>query len=254
MISDEDVEQLFQKQLEVPGAFGGAGSLQIFRGTLLQFVNNMPPGGCKRHFMVFNKFGVIPEYCFNCYKVQVAPRSVVELFKLLMVFEKLVLPSDNRRKCMVEKRPDCAGTYKGLVYCSGLEAGKELRDFLQGIVADNISPSVPVTLKRGCSEFSLAIPTYGQIQPGTVIMEYPKAWKIHEEFVDSVSSWPSPPKGENPNVAVKNGAYPPSEIFAMQHWLRYAATIGDLSYLTISGKSLPPLPQLKRPPFTAPGL
>ncbi len=254
MISDEDVKLFFRKQLDVPGVFGGAGSLQLFRGKPLHLADNMPPGGCKRHFMVFNKFDAIPEYCFNCYKVQIAPRSVMELFKLLMVFEELVLPDNNRRKCMVEGRPDCAGTYKGFVYCRGFEAGEEIRDVLQQLVADNVSSSVPVILKRGCSEFSQAKPEYGQIQPGAAMMQYPKNWKIHEDSVDSNTTWP--PDYESENGYVKpgtNSAYPPGEIFAMHYWLRYAATIGDSSYLEISGKTVPPLPQLKRPPFTFPG-
>lgn len=251
MISDKEVKQLFRKKLEVPGVFGGAGSLQIFRGKPLYLVDDMPLGGCTRHMKVFNEFGVIPEYCFGCHKVLITPRTVAELFRLFMVFEKLVLPSDNRRKCMVEGRDDCTGTYKGFVYCRGLEEGKEVRDLLQRMVADNISPGVLVTLKRGCSEFSQAYPEYGQIQPGAVIMEYQKAWKTHEDSVDSVSAWPDHPKVVSNDVnSVANRAYPPGEIFAMQYWLRYAATIGDLSYLKIAGKTLPRLPQLKRPPFT----
>ena len=256
MISDKEVKQLFRKRLEIPGVFGTGGggrALQIFRGKPLHLVDNMPPGGCTRHMEVFNKFSVIPEYCFGCYKVLVAPRTVAELFRLFMVFGKLVLPNDNSRKCMVERRDYCAGAYKGFVYCRGPEEGKAVRDLVQAAVADHISPTIPVVLKRGCSEFSQARPEYGQIQPGAAIMEYPKAWKVHENSVDSASDWPKHPEAESSYVnSVANGAYPLSEIFAMQYWLRYAATIGDLSYLKISGKTLPPLPQLKRPPFISP--
>lgn len=254
MISDLEVQQYFRKQLEVPGAFGGPGSLQILRGKPLHLVDNMPLGECVRHKMVFDKFGVIPEYCFDCYKVQVAPRSVVELFKLLMILEELVLPDNNRRKCMVEKRADCTDAYKGLIYSRSLEKGEVVRDVLQQLVAANISPDVPVMLKRGCSEFSQAIPEYGLIQSGSVSMKFPKDWKVHEDFVDSNTVWPLKQESENAYVkSSANNAYPPSEIFAMHYWLRYAATIGDLSYLEISGKTVPLLPQLKRPPFSFTG-
>lgn len=258
MISDKEVKQLFRKTLEIPGVFGaavGGPALQIFRGKPLHLVDNMPLGGCTRHMKVFNQFGAIPEYCFGCYKVLIEPRTVAELFRLFMIFEKLVLPNDNSRKCMVECRDYCAGAYKGFVYCRGPEEGKEIRDLLQKAVADHIAPGVPVTLKRGCSEFSQAHPAYGQIQSGAEIMEYPQAWKVHEDAVDSVSAWPEHPKAESPyGNSVANGVYPLREIFAMQYWLRYAATIGDLSYLKISGKTLPPLPHLKRPPFAFTGM
>lgn len=255
MISDEEIKQFFRNKLEVPGVFGGKGSLQIFRGKLYGLADNMHPGGCTRHKMVFDQTGAIPEYCFGCYKVQIEPRTVVELFKLFMFFEEFALPNDNCRKCMVEKRADCTGAYKGLIYCRGIEEGKVVYEILQEMVADNISPDVPVTLKRGCSEFSHVYPQYGQVKPDAEMMKYPREWTVHEDFVDENFSWPPFLDAEGGNVNVgTNRVYPPGEIFAMQHWLRYAATIGDLSYLTISGKPLPPLPQLKRPPFTAPGL
>ena len=182
MISDKEVKQLFRKKLEIPSAFGvnSAGVvLQVFRGRPQHLVDNMPLGGCSRHMAVFNRFGVIPEYCFDCYKVLIEPRTVAELFRLLLVFEKPILPKDNTRKCMVERRDYCAGAYKGFVYCRGLEEGHEARELLRQAVADHISPDIPVTLKRGCSEFSQARPEYGKIHPGAVIMEYPKAWKVH---------------------------------------------------------------------------
>lgn len=252
MISDDEVRQLFRKKLEVPGVFGGAGSLQIFRGKPLYLVDNMPPGGCARHKKIFSKFNVIPEYCFDCYKVLIMPHTVVELFKLLMVFEGLLLPNNNNRKCMVEGRPDCTGTYKGFVYCRGHEEGKEVHDLMQGMVADHVSSSIPVTLTRGCSEFSRAHPEFGKLQPDKAVMEYPKAWKMHEDFVDGVSIWPDRPVTVNAYIpSGARGAYPPAEIFAMQYWLRYAATIGDSSYLKISGRTLPSLPQLKRPSFVS---
>lgn len=248
MISDEDARLFFRKSLEVPGVFGGKGSLQIFRGKPLHLVDNMPPGSCQRHKKVFDQFGAIPEYCFECYKVLVAPRTVLELFKLLMAFETPALPNNNRRKCMVEGRADCAGAYKGFVYCRGASEGEEMHRTIQAMVADAISPDVPVTLKRGCSEFAHAHPEYAQINAGSVLMKYPQDWKVHEEFVDQTYTWPPLPEAYDADVCVGGDrTYPPREIFAMQHWLRYAATIGDATYLQIAGKTMPPLPNLNRP-------
>jgi hypothetical protein len=77
---------------------------------------------------------------------------VVELFKLLMVFEKLDLPNDNTRKCMCESRDFCSGAYKGFVYCRGVDEAKAVADIVRKVISDDISPDVPVTIKRGCSE------------------------------------------------------------------------------------------------------
>lgn len=69
---------------------------------------------------IFDKFDVIPKYCFDCYKVLITPHTIMDLFKLLMIFEKITLPLDNTRKCMVETRDACSGTYKGFIYCRGI--------------------------------------------------------------------------------------------------------------------------------------
>jgi hypothetical protein len=248
MISDEDVRQLFQDKLATPGKHdGGPASLQIYRGISPRLWKDAHPGGCNRHLTVFDKFGVIPKYCFDCYKILITPRTVVELFKLLMIFEKLKLPNDNTRKCMVEGRDDCSGIYKGYIYCRSIEEGKEVRNIVRVVVADDISPEVPVTLKRGCSEYVRTYPGYSPTKPGAVFMKYNKDWQVHEDFFDKNFVFIP----DIPNVnAGNNTAYPPSEIFAMRYWLSYAATIGDISYLKIAGCIMPTISQLKRPPFT----
>jgi hypothetical protein len=245
MISDEDVIQFFKK-VDTPGGYEGEGIPQIFWGKM--GVADAFVGGCRRHHMVFNKFRVIPEYCFDCYKVLVAPRTVVELFKLMMVFDALRLPKDNFRKCMVEGRNDCSGTYKGFVFCVGKEDGKAVREIVREAVWREISPEIPITMKRGCSEFAAAYPSYSPTKPGAVWLKYNKDWKVHEDFIDKnivVRRDPSPPNAND--EAQTTGVSP--EIFAMKYWLRYAATIGDMSYLKLAGGHLPPIPNLKRPPF-----
>ena len=34
---------------------------------------------CSRHFKIFNKFNVIPKFCFGCFKVTVQTKTVIEL-------------------------------------------------------------------------------------------------------------------------------------------------------------------------------
>jgi hypothetical protein len=251
MISDEDVRQLFQNILDTPGGYNDptieGKIVQIWGGTPWHLWKDAHPGGCYRHMMVFGKYGVIPKYCFDCYKIEILPRTVVEFFKLLMVFEKLILPNGNTWKCMVERRPDCSGTYKALVYCRAIDEGKEVRKIIRDAVSDDISPNISVTLKRGCSEYARANPRYAQIKPGVAMMKYNKDWQTQEDLFDKNFVFQTEIHDVN-----TTDSYPPWDIYSMQYWLRYAATIGDMSYLTISGMTLAPLSQLKRPPFSAP--
>lgn len=259
MILDEEVVQLFRNTRDIPVSFTDseiAGKkIQIFRGISAHLWKDAHPGSCTRHFAVFNKFNVIPKYCFGCYKVLIAPRTVMELFKLLMIFEKIALPHDNTRKCMVEVRNDSPGTYKGFIYCRGIEEGKEVRKILRQVISDDISHQVPVTLKRGCSEFASVYPGYAQIKPGSVMMQYRKDWQIHEDLFDKNFGFHRNVPEVNADIplADTNGKtkYTPWEIFCMRFWLSYAATIGDISYLVIAGMTMPPIPNLRRPPFGA---
>ena len=74
----------------------------------------------------------------------------------MMVFERMELPGDNTRKCMIETRPDIAGTYKGYIFCQDLDEARGILETTRKSVMSDISANVPVSLKRSCSEYVLA--------------------------------------------------------------------------------------------------
>ncbi len=255
MISNKEVRQSFKKLLDLPDVLTGLNrlnnrknknyrlsgkfSLQIHRGQAPRFWENAPRGGCSQCIALFMDFGVVPKYCFDCYKVMVELRTVVELFKLLMVFEKIKLPRDNTRKCMVEQRPSSPVPYKGFVYCRGLEEANELCRIIGEAVADDISPDITVKVKRGCSEYAEIYPEYAQINAGKEAFKYGEDWQFYEDFVDK--NWVFDDEVDCYDEDGK-GTDPMRELFALQFWLRHAATLGDRSYLILTGgKHLKPL-------------
>ena len=247
MISDEDVEQLFKicyNDLAKHGKYNGPSPTQFFRGTGRHIWKKQPPGGCSRHIEVFNKLNIIPKYCFDCYKVVIEPRTVIELFKLMMVLEKIKLPKDNIRKCIVEGRPQASGTYKGLIYCKGIEEGNDMLKTFQEVISEEISKNIPVTLKRGCTEYTSTYPEYARVENGTVSMEYKEEWQELEDLADKqmVINKPSPA-----SFSYNHPTYTPIESLTMLSWLTYAASIGDTSYLNISGFTIQPIQGLTRP-------
>jgi hypothetical protein len=248
MISDEEIRQIFRPILDTPGGYLAADPnwsrypLQVFRGMPWQLENGAHPGGCSRHLDVFYKHNIIAKFCFDCFKIEVQPRTVVELFKLLLVFDMIVLPRDNTRKCMVETRPYVSGTYKGLVYARGLSEGRELLRLVRKEVSNNISPDVKVIFKRGCSEHAPAFPRFGQVRPGVPLMDYRDSWRSKELEFDRNYKFRAPEP-----AFTTSGIFDSNEIYRMQFWMKYAATIGDESYLVVSGAQLSPLPDLNRP-------
>lgn len=246
IITNETVQKLYQ-QCYSEMAFSGLSDYkyaqsQIWRGKEHYL-------GCERHFVVFNNFNAIPRYCFSCYKIYVEPRTVLELFKLMIVFDTIKLPNDKARKCMVETRPEISGAYKGYIYCQGHDEGLEILRRVQEVVAERISKYVKVTLKRGCSEFALSYPEYiKNDENGKSVMAYKDEWGEHEDYADkNLVKHIYPPVLDSHNHA----GLTLHDALVMHNWLAYAATIGDLSYMEISGAPVEKLRIDKRPRFTS---
>jgi len=199
---------------------------QIYRRNTLDL-------NCKRHFKVFNRFNIIPEYCFGCYKVQVEPRNVVELFKLFFIFDNLKLPNNNIRKCMTEIRPQVKGAYKGLIYCSSLDEANQTMNIITPILKKQISSNISITIRRGCSEFGIAHPTFKEIdKKPNEFMKYNKEWKNKENIIDEELSL----ENQKKNKVVKDTllGVSISDALIMNNWLNYASNIGDKSFKKIS--------------------
>ena len=112
IISDDQAVNLFSKSEDCISIFG----LELRTELSETYRRNSFDFKCRRHMSIFEKHDIIPEFCFGCYKVQVEPRSIIELIKLFIVFDQLELNENNTRKCMVELRPYISGFYKGLIY------------------------------------------------------------------------------------------------------------------------------------------
>jgi hypothetical protein len=262
MITDQDVVQLFSNFSDIPLGLTEA-EINTKNKQLHTTGSSGPdveisfPVGCAHHLFLFSRVNVIPRYCFDCYKVAISPRNVIELFKLLMIFgsDKYGLIIENKRKCMVEGRIYCSGAYKGFIFCRGVEDGKAILELTQKVIAEHISPEVNIQFKRGCSEYAIKYPKFEQALPGKKrgqhVMPYQKSWHTREAIYNanySVTKQIDEPSAlEQTSYSSADGSieYLGSEVAAMQYWLRYAATIGDESYLDIAGKILPPLPYLK---------
>ena len=184
---------------------------------------------CFRHFRIFNKFNVIPKFCFGCFKVTVQTETVLDLLKLYFVFDKLYLGLQNTRKLMIEKREDVSGNYKGFIYCSSVEEGENIKNKLKSILIKNLGTDCSISLKRGCSEFAVKYTSYIKASVNeNEMMPFDETWKSLEEIIDN-RTW---------NTDSKKGITHPSltgfalrDILVMRNWLLYANKIGDNSFV-----------------------
>ena len=189
---------------------------------------------CIRHKDIFRRLNIIPKFCFGCYKLQIEPRTVVELIKLMIVFDQLRLKKNNSRKCLIETRPEVPGFYKGLIYCSSPDEAEEIADYTAIEVRKKIGVALPTTIKRGCAEYSIAYPEYKQIKKnGDEVMQYNQNWDAIERKYDSIH--------RGARRSVKSPTLPGfslNDVLICQNWIDYAEGLGDSSVHELGNASI----------------
>ena len=219
IISDEHIVNLFLESSN----FISDNSLEIRTELSQTYRRNSVDLNCKRHMSIFKEHDIIPEFCFGCYKVQVEPRSIIDLIKLYVVFDQLELDENNTRKCMVELRPDIPGFYKGLIYCSGLKQANQIAEYLNRIVKKNIGSGLSSKVKRGCSEYPVSFPDYKEINnSGPQLMNYTKDWKVIEDGYDRKK-----PMKAKENIIPSLSGLNLNDVLIIRKWVDYAKGIGD---------------------------
>ena len=220
-LANGDIGDLFHKASKIIEKY----SLDIVTELSQTYRRNSVNLNCTRHMQIFNKFNFIPEFCFGCYKVQIEPRSVIELIKLYVLFDQITLSENNIRKCMIEMRSDVSGFYKGLIYCSSLREAHEIADYLAVIVKERFGSELSLAVKRGCSEYSNAFPDYNMIdKSGAQAMNYNSDWKPIEDDYDSKN-----PKKYKSVIRPSLSCLSLCDVLIMRNWIDYAKGIGDSS-------------------------
>jgi tetratricopeptide (TPR) repeat protein len=221
IISDDKIIKLFNQSTSIIKKYNlktETQSRQIFRKNSINL-------NCERHMKIFNKFNVIPKFCFGCYKVQVEPRNILDLIKLLIVFDQIKLIENNIRKCMIEMRSEISGFYKGLIYCSNLEEAYQIANYIEILVKENIGSKMHIIVRRGCSEYPIAFPDYKEInKSGSQLMKYNENWKSIEEEDDLLNCLKS-----NRIITPTLTGLNLQDILIIRNWIDYAKGIGDSS-------------------------
>jgi len=190
------------------------------------FRRNTENLNCGRHFKVFNKFSVIPEYCFSCYKVQISTKNVLGLIKLFFLFNTNYLENNNVRKCMVETRSNVKENFKGFIYCRSLDEAKKILEISESKLIENEIDYKKIEIKHGCTEYYEKHPNFKKINyNGEQEMSYENSWKKYEKLIDDNSPHFSE-RVINPTINKINL----SDVLIIKNWLDYAEIVGDNSF------------------------
>ena len=188
---------------------------------------------CDRHHKAFNKFKIIPKYCFGCIKVQINLTTVVQLLKLYFIFDQINLPNDNIRKSFIELRPGIPGTYKGLVYCESVEEAQKIIDILEPYMTKLIEKNFNLSIKRGCTEFDIEFPGYKDVKNLKNVL-YQDEWIQSEKLIDEEILNGSKKGKKVFNRSLKGVGL--SDLLTIHNWLNYAKLIKDESYKDITNE------------------
>ena len=203
---------------------------QIFR-------KNLENLNCSRHFKVFNKFNIIPKYCFSCYKIIFHASNVVNLIKLYFLFDNLNLKNNNIRKCIVETRKNIKGNYKGYIYCKGLGDAQEVYEIVNKIVVNENLNDFKISIKHGCSEYYKIFPEFEKINfNGNQKFKYNKNWEIKEKLIDNKE--PLRLDIDKKIFSKSIGGLSLSDILVINNWINYAKITEDKSYKLIYEKKI----------------
>ena len=193
--------------------------------------NQIPRGGkeylnCDRAFDIFANHNVMPEYCFNCYKVQINPKNVIDLIKLFFLFDIMYFENENLRKSFIDFRED-EKNYKGIIYCTTLEEAKKINYNVSKYLKINLDEGIQSHVKRGCKEFAEKHPEFLNLEKD--VMRYKKEWKkIENEFdANNQKIYKSGERKLVYGLSLK-------DVLIFQNWIDFAKIEGDESYKVLT--------------------
>lgn len=202
---------------------------QIFRKEDLNL-------NCKRHMAIFNKYDVIPNYCFGCFKIQINIKDVVNLIKLYFLFNSIQLEKDTLRKCMIELRENSSGFYKGYIYVTSLDKAKIIFEFIKSKLDNEKIETLEMSIKHGCNEYYEKYPIFKKLELETKDLIYKKEWELIEKNYDFENNVLKLEKNKIYSKTLNQ--FNLSDYLIIKNWLLYAKHIGDTSYQRIFSDEL----------------
>lgn len=194
---------------------------QIFEGTRHKIKEQ--PVYCGKFLDFFEKTKVICGVCYDCYKIQIAPSSLIDLMRLSIILKIIDLDRDNPRKCMIEMREGIKKPYKGYIYC---ESEAEAIDCLE-VLRTNLErcglAHIASGISHGCSEYGLEYPEFKFSDDGTHrSQKQPDEWKkIEEDYF----SEPFSEKGQILDFNTHEITL--RDVICYETWIKYSEIIGD---------------------------
>tara|TARA_B100001057_G_scaffold10986_1_gene10411 strand:+ start:200 stop:1504 length:1305 start_codon:yes stop_codon:yes gene_type:complete len=180
---------------------------------------------CGRQFGIFNKYKIIPKFCFSCYKVQITLTNVLDLIKLYFYFNNLYLKKNNTRKCMIELRENVSGNYKGYLYAGSINEAKNIKKVIANDLMNKEINLEKIEIKHGCTEYYDKFKLYKNIDEDITDRVYQKEWDNIEKEFDRDNLIKENIKERIFDNTLNKFGLP--DFLIIKNWLLYAKIIND---------------------------
>ena len=205
---------------------------QIFRRNNIDL-------NCGRHMKIFKKSNIIPEYCFGCFKIVIELDKIIDLIKLVLIFDQAEFLEGIERKCIIEKRSGETfssgkkNLYKGIIYFSSILELKKVQNKITELLNITIGKTAVISSKRGCTEFSYSYPKYKEIKNNlSEMMKFDPRWKKNEEIFDNQNFIDGKEKKIFKQKTLNKISL--NDYLIIHNWIEYAKSINDKSVNIIS--------------------
>jgi hypothetical protein len=182
---------------------------------------------CGRQLSIFNKYKIIPKFCFSCYKVQITLTNVLDLIKLYFYFNNLYLKKNNIRKCMIELRENVNGNYKGYLYAGSINEAKNIKEIISNDLMNKEINLEKIEIKHGCTEYYDEFELYKSIDEDITDKVYQKEWDNIEKEFDRDNLIKENIKERIFDNTLNKFGLP--DFLIIKNWLLYAKIINDNS-------------------------
>jgi len=241
LISDKFISKRFKefelrfKESSKYGVINPIYAQLAFGKTDKNWDNQKYKQGCKACKLLFREKNIISDYCFSCFKIEIHLDSVVDLFKLMFLFNDYNFKNNFRKLWINPKKSEI--NYAGSIYFRSLEEANSFLDHFKKEISLVIKPN-KIILKRGCREFNQLLPNFFDINENynSLVADKSKWGDIERNFANS---------DVIKNLPVTNFDYwPDINNFTLPHfiimctWLAFAKFIGDESYKKITKTDL----------------
>ncbi|WP_170790249.1 hypothetical protein [Ruegeria lacuscaerulensis] len=194
---------------------------------------------CDTRIKFFKETKVISRLCHDCYKVQILPSNLDEMFQTYFLLLLLNLPNDNARKCMIELRDGIKYPYKGYIYCQSIEEAKDCMVAFESLKIRNGIKGIRTKISHGCSEFVQEYPDF-KFNEAEAFSEFkvPDDWVTKETRYFKNLKLPTSLRKTNSKTFLSL-----RDVFSFRTWVKYAELIGDEaseSYRSQQGPNLLP--------------